>query len=137
MIQIYAEQGLVRMLTRIANAAGAGLYWQLFSSNTTPTRDSVFADFAFWNTSYGRIQVAVASFTLTQVAAHVGSIQAPNIVFTNTSGGNLNVYGYCIVDPTSSELIAAARQDSAPTVVANNGTFTVTPILGDADDSTL
>jgi hypothetical protein len=137
MTQLYVDAGLVYTLLKLANAGGSGLYWGLFSSNTTPTKGSVFADFTMWNTSYGRKQVAVGSFTLQQVAANIGSIQAPDEVFTNGSGGSLNAYGYIIYVPTTNEIIAAARFDSAPLVVANGGTVVVTPILGDADQSTL
>jgi len=137
MTQLFPDIGLLYALNRLANAGGSGLYWALFSSNSTPVKASLFADFTMWDTSYGRIQVALASFTLQQVAGNIGTIQAPNITFTNGSGGNLNAYGYLIYVPSTNEIIAAARFDSAPLVVANGGTVIVTPILGDADQSTL
>jgi hypothetical protein len=137
MTQLYIDDGLVFCLERIANAAGSGLYWRLFSSNTIPAKGDTLATYVLWATGYGRIQVPLASFTLEQVAADVGTIQAPDIVFTNSSGGTLNAYGYVIYDPTTSKVVAAARFDSAPKVVLSLGTVTVTPILGIADQSTL
>lgn len=131
MHQIYPDDGLTYSLKRIANASGSGLYWRLFSSNTTPSLADVLATYTLVSTSWGRIQVALASFTLEQVFTHIGNIQAPNIVFTNTSGSTVNVYGYCIIDPSETYLVAAARFDAAPQVVLAGQTVVVTPTLGD------
>ena len=131
MHQIYPDQGLLYLLGRMANGGGSGLFWRLFTSNTSPGLASVLGDFTLAAAGWGRIQVSLASFTLQQVAAHVGSIQAPNIVFTNNTGGAIVVYGFCIIDPGETLLLGAARFDGAPITVANNGTQTVTPIIGD------
>lgn len=137
MTQLYIDDGLVWCLQQIANAAGAGMYWRLYTSNTTPAKGDTLATYTLAATGWGRIQVPVGSFTLTQVAADIGSIQAPNIVFTNTTGGTINVYGYVIYEPTGNKLVAAARFDTAPIAVLNGGTLVVTPVLGDADQSTI
>jgi len=137
MVQLFIDDGLLFCLQQIANAAGAGMYWRLYTSNTTPAKSDTLATYTLAATGWGRIQVALASFTLQQVAADIGSIQAPNIVFTNTTGGSITVYGYVIYEPTGNKLVAAARFDAAPVVVPNGGTVVVTPALGDADESTL
>lgn len=137
MIQLFIDDGLIFCLKQIADAAGSGMYWRLFSSNTTPTKDDVLGDYTLVSTTWGRIQVDLADFTLEQVAAHVASIQANNIVFTNTSGVSVNVYGYVVYEPTGDKLVAAARFDSAPLAVPDGGTVVVTPILGDADESSV
>jgi len=137
MTQVFPDDGLVWSLKQLANAAGSGMYWRLYENNVTPSLADTLATYTLSDTAWGRIQVALASFTLTQVAAHIGSIQAPDIVFTNGSGGSKNFYGYVIYEPTTNKLVAAARFDAAPLVVANGATVTVTPILGDADESTL
>lgn len=131
MHQIYPDQGLVYMLDQIAKGSGTGLYWQLYQNNVTPTLGNVLTDFTLAATSWGRIQVADAAFTLKQVAANVGSIQAPNIVFINTTGVSQTVYGYVIIDDSLTKIVAAARFDTAPIVIAIAGNQTVTPILGD------
>lgn len=131
MNQIYPDQGLLEWLEYMADGGGGGLYWRLFESNTTPSLDTVLADLTLSSTSWGRAQRDFADFTLTQVAAHVGSIQAPNIVFTNTTGSTKTVYGYCVHDIAETKLLGIARFDAAPLSVLNNGTVVVTPILGD------
>jgi hypothetical protein len=131
MHQLYPDQGLTYSLKQIANGSGLGLYWQLYQNNFTPTLNSQLSDFTLATITWGRIQVPVAAFTLEQVAAHVGSIQAPNIVFTNSTGVIQVIYGYVILDATAGKVVGAARFDAAPITVPLLGTQTVTPILGD------
>jgi len=129
MDQIYPDNGLVWMLQRIV-LSGSGPIFKLFTSNTTPTLADTIATYTF-TTDIPQQQVAGSAFTFTQVAAHIGSIQAPNVVFTNVGGSSHTVYGYVILDPTSTFLIGAARFDDAPVVMAPADTRVVTPILGD------
>jgi hypothetical protein len=137
MVQLFIDDGLLFCLKQIANAAGAGMYWQLYTSNTTPAKSDTLATYTLASSTYFRSQQAVGNFTLQQVAADIGTIQAPNVVFTNGSGSPVTVYGYVIYEPTGSKLVAAARFDSAPITIAAGGTLVVTPILGDADESTI
>jgi len=136
MTQLYPDDGLLFTLERLANAAGAGLIWQGFTSNTTPARGDVKSTYTLASATYFQTQVPLSSFTLEQVAAHVGTIQATNIVWTNGSGSSVTLYGYIIYEPTNNKLIAAARFDAGATVVANGGSIAIVPILGDADQST-
>lgn len=131
MNQIYPDEGLLYQLGRIVNGSGAGLFWQLYESNTTPSLNSVKADFTL-SAAWGKVQKAPADFTLTQVSAHIGSYQATNITFTNNTGSSKTIYGYLILDPTSAFIIGAARLDAAPVTVVNGGTIVITPIIGDS-----
>jgi hypothetical protein len=131
MHQIYPDDGLIKILERIANDAGAGCYWRLFESNTTPSLADTIATYTLSLTSWGRIQVPLASFTLEQVFTHIGQIQAANITFTNTTGATKTVYGYIITDAAETKLLGTARFDAAPVTVLNGGTVVVTPTLGD------
>ena len=131
MDQIYPDNGLVYLLQQIVAGSGSGLYWRLFENNVTPSLADTLGTYTLSSTSWGRIQVAPANFTLTQVAAHQGSAQATNIVFTNTTGVPKTVYGFVIEDPAEAKLLAAARFDAAPITIADGGTLVVTPIVGD------
>jgi hypothetical protein len=131
MHQIYPDQGLLYLLDQMAKGSGTGLYWQLYSTNTIPTLADLLAAYMPFPAAWSRIQVADAAFTLKQVAANVGSIQAPNIVFVNTTVSPQTVYGYVIIDDSLTKLVASARFDTAPIVIPIGGNQTVTPILGD------
>ncbi len=134
MHQIYPNQGLLYALHQLAGAATGNLVWHLFTNNIIPALTNVLADFALDDADFPPITVSDVDFTFEQVFTNIGSIQAPNIIFTNGAGGALNVYGYVITDPSSTLLFAAARFDSAPLLVAGGHTVVVTPILGDLSD---
>lgn len=134
MDQLYPDEGLIYMLEKIADAEGSGLYWRLYENNVTPTLATTVADLTLSSTSWGRIQVDVSSFTLEQVTSHVGTIQAPNITFTNSTGSSKTVYGYALLNPAEDMLIGVARFDDAPRVIPNGSTTSVTPIIGDKSD---
>jgi hypothetical protein len=130
MDQIYPDDGLLYLLRQMLGTGGWN--YDLFVNNYTPTLDDVIGDYtlAAWS-GYAQINVPTASFTFSQVAAHLGSLQAPNIVFTNGTGSPVSVYGYVIRDSTNTYIVASARFDGAPIVIPAGGNQLVTPILGD------
>lgn len=127
---VFADEHLIDTLTAILTGAGDGLFWKLFESNTVPTAASVLADFTFADDSWGEIQVAPGDFSLSQVSAHQASMQAPNIVFTNTTGAIVQVYGYAIVNPAKTKILAAARFDDAPIALDLGSALPVVPVIG-------
>lgn len=133
MDQIYPDEGLLDVLKSVANGIdGGGLTWSLYLNNKTPTLDSVAADFTLaatgWTDSGSNLDAG--DFIASNVTTHVGSIQAPNILFTNMTGVDQDVYGYVILDGDGN-LVAAARFDDAPRVIANGDSTYVIPVLGD------
>lgn len=134
MHQIYPDQGLIFQLLEIADGAGDGLYWRLFENNITPSLDDVLADYTLSDDSWGRINVVASAFTLQQVFTHIATIQGSNLVFTNTTGSTVTIYGYVITDFGESIVLGAARFDAAPLTVLDGGTVVVTPILGALSD---
>jgi hypothetical protein len=49
--------------------------------------------------------------------------------FTNGSGSTQSVYGYAVIDPSNTFLVACARFDSAPISIAAGDAMPVLPIL--------
>jgi len=131
MIQNYPDEGLIRMLRLIVDNGGDGLTWALFDNDLTPTLDTVLADLTFPAGTWASKILKSVDFTLDQVAYHVGTIQGAAIVFTNSSGSSKTVYGFAVYDQVNQLLIAAARFDAAPVIIADGGMYNVLPILGD------
>lgn len=130
MDQIYPDNGLEYIITQLIQGSGSGLWWKLFTNNIVPSLNDTIADYTLpggWCSQ----QVAPSAFTNNNLVAHVDSLQAPNITFTNTGSTSVTVYGYIITDPSGTELIAAARFDgSTPPVIPPAGSQVVTPIFG-------
>lgn len=125
---LFPDPGLVYVLKK---TVGALLIYDLFINDYTPTLDSTLADFnrAVWS-GYAPIQVPAAAWINENVQAHLGTLSADDIVFFNTSPSNVTVYGYYVKDASDTILIAAARFDTAPVVIASGDGWPVTPLLG-------
>lgn len=137
MAQVYPDEGLVRLLRLVADNAGAGLTWALFESDTEVSLDSVLTDFTLSDASWGKVVLTESDFDQEQVMLNNGAIQAPMIVFTNTTGSSKTIFGFVIADATNALLIAASRDPAAPVTVINGGTYEVRPILGDYSDTSV
>jgi hypothetical protein len=137
MIQLYPDDGLIKMLERIADNGGSGLTWALFTNDLEPDEDSVFADFALADADWGRIGVELDDFVLKQVVLHVASIQANPITFTNSEAGTVDCYGFVVYDGGSQRVFTCARFDDAPRAIAPGGDTQVTPLLGGQSISTV
>jgi hypothetical protein len=131
---IYPDDGLLYVLNQLIAGSGSGLYWQLFTVNVTPSLSDTLATYATLPGSWAKVQLAASAFTLQQITVHVGTVQAANHTFTNTTGSPVDVYGYLVIDATDSKIVAAARFDGAPIVVPAGGTISITPILGDESE---
>jgi hypothetical protein len=126
----FADESLLDILAAISPGSGAGLFWKLFTNDFTPAVGNVLADFTFASATWAELQVAPAAFTITQLAGHQASIQANNIVFTNSGGSIVSVYGYAITNTAKTKIVAATRFDDAPIVMDLLAQLPVTPILG-------
>lgn len=135
MYQIYPDQGLTTMLLRIVENNGNGLTWALFTNDVDVDEASVFADFVLADAAWGRVNLHAADFILSQVVAHVGTIQANAILYTNSEAVPVNCYGYVVIDVGAQKIYTAARFDDAPRVVAPGGQTAVQAILGDYSES--
>lgn len=125
---IFGDVGLVWMLRRVV---GTGLLYHLYVNNHTPGVGTTLASLTEATYSgYAPILVAAANWTVSAVVGHVGELEAPAIVFRNTSTAARSAYGYFITDQTGTQYVAAARFDEAPVRVEIGDFFNVDPILG-------
>jgi hypothetical protein len=128
MNQLYPDQGLIRLLTRLV---GTDLSFRLFNNNVTPDLSTTFASLVEETTGgYSPITVHVGDFTLSGVTSHVGTIIAPPISWV-PSGATWNTYGYFVTDVSASILLAVARFDSAPITTTSGNPLLVTPKFSD------
>jgi hypothetical protein len=127
MDQIYPDNGLVAWLKAMVTPS---VNYHLYTNNHLPGLSDTISTYteAAWS-GYAAISVADTAFTFTQVTAHVGAVQAPNISFTNTSGSAQSVYGYFVTDSTNTYLLAAAQFDGAPISIPNGNAQAVTPLF--------
>jgi hypothetical protein len=135
MLLVFMDESLIHSLLAIATdyPAGGPIHFRLFTNNITPGRGDTLGSYteAAW-TGYAAVALGAGSFTIQSVVAHLGSIQAPGITFSNTSAGAQTAYGYFITTDSDTTVLAAARFDGAPlTLIPLVGTLVVTPILGD------
>lgn len=128
MIQIYPDEGLVKLLKRMATSS---LDYRLFTNNVTITRSTGIAGITELTTfGYALITVVLGDFTTTGVTAHVGSLIAAPISWT-PAGGSWTLYGYYVTANDTGELLYAGNFDSAPITVPNGTPLLLTPRIGD------
>jgi hypothetical protein len=113
----------------ITDRLGTSNYkFRLFTSNTTPGTATVIGDFT--EATFAGY-VAIAANTITWAAAtlvgHVANSNGSNIVFNNTSGGAVNVYGVYVTNASGSLLYYAERDPAAPVSVPAGGSYIYTP----------
>lgn len=129
MTLLFPDDGLVMQLERILTAS---VKYHLFTNNIVPDTDTVIGDLteAAW-TGYAAVTQGVADFTVKGVASHQGYAIAPAIEFDNSSGGDVDAYGYYVTDTGVTKLLAIALFDSAPVTIPDGGTQAVIPVWGD------
>ena len=129
MNQIYVDGCLGQLLDKLVVP---GFNYRLFTNNLTPSRTTVIGDLseATW-AGYAAVDVLAADWLAFGVAGHHGSKLANAITFLNSSGGDVNAYGYYAIEIFTGELAFAARFDSAPVTRADGESYVVIPVLGD------
>jgi hypothetical protein len=104
-------------------------YYRLFTNNITPGTATVLTDFteAAW-TGYAPIQGGAITWPAATLSGHVAQSTGSNIVFNNTSGGTVTVYGVYVTNGvTATKLYFAERDPNAPVSVPNGGSYVYTP----------
>lgn len=129
MNQIYPDQGLIALLTRLVTPS---VNYHVFTNNIVPDLNTTLGMLteAAW-AGYALVNVLPGAFTIGSVTAHVGTIIAPPISFFNTSGGDVNAYGYYITDPGNTLLLGICLFSGAPITIPDLGSQQVVPIFGD------
>jgi hypothetical protein len=129
MNQIYPDQGLVELLTRLVTPS---VHYHLFTNNIIPDLSTTLGALveAAW-AGYAVVTVLPGAFTIGTVTAHVGTIIAAPISFFNTSGGDVTPYGYYVTDAGNTKLYAITLFSGAPITIPDGGSQQVVPIFGD------
>lgn len=123
---IIPDEGLEASLNLIRAST---LTYHLFTNNITIDKSTVLTDFLEATVAgYAAIGVLNGDWGAPSVTAHIASIVAPLIVFTCTSPGTQDCYGYYVTDNVGG-LLAAAKFDSGPIALTSAG-IPVIPILG-------
>jgi len=133
MLQCYPDEGLTTLLKIVANNNGNGLIWRLFTNNVEPATSNELEDFTL-AAAWGTRTVELEDFILSQVVAHVGTIQANTIMLENDTGSTVNVYGFVVIEPVNETLLMVYRYPDAPIAVADGEQIPMTPVLGDYSD---
>lgn len=127
MNQIYPDASLVPNLRRLANG---DLHYNLTTTagpySRSTTLSSLHAGYAG-----GPLLVLAADFTLSGVAAHLGSLTALDIALPNDMGIAIDAAGYYVTDVTDTFLVCCAAFD-APVHMLAGDTINITPKLGDS-----
>lgn len=134
MPQLYPDEGLILNLLNVADNGGNGLAWVLWTNDLVPDLDTVAADLVFAGATWAKVTLKAVDFPNELVNLHVGTIQADAIVYTNTTGSGVDIYGYAAIDPVGGGLVLVNRYDDAPHHVAAGGTLNLTPMIGDSSE---
>lgn len=120
-----------RMLKAIVNhTAPENLVLRLFQSNTTPAEtdtEVTYTQATF--TGYSPLTLTGSSWTITEGAPSYA--QYAQQTFTSSAGSqNQSIYGYYLVQTTSTILMWAERFTDGPYTIVNNGdAIKVTPYI--------
>jgi hypothetical protein len=102
--------------------------YRLFTNNHTPGTGSLFANFTEATfTGYGAVSGATIVWPAASLAGHVAQSTGTNIVFNNTSGAPVNIYGVYVTDAANAKLYFAERDTNAPVSIPAGGSYVYTP----------
>lgn len=127
MHQIHPDASLVGLMKRMV---AAGVKVKLFVNNHNPSETTVLGDLTEYSMGGGYAAVSLddSDFTASGVAFHIGTIAAPDAVFS-VGGGTDSIYGYFITNSSGSALLAVARFSDAPRTLAVGSPVSVAPKL--------
>jgi hypothetical protein len=127
-VTTYGQPFLLNTLVTEWNGSGQlqmGLYTNPASlSDATTIGDLTEASYA------GYARQTIASWAAPAPGPGAGFFtQAALVQFDNTSGGDITVYGYFVVDQTSGNLLWVQQDINAPVTIPNGFSYYVLPVL--------
>lgn len=127
---VYVDGGRTKLLTAEASYL-AGLKWGLFTNNISIVETNVFADLteAAW-AGYNRITVGVLTAAAIAAGRAVSQPQNPPS-FGNSSGGTVTFFGWFLIDPADSTLVAAVNVGQQN--LANGGSYPLAAVFSNTD----
>lgn len=103
-------------------------YFRLYTNNTTPGTATVLGDFTEATfTGYAAVSGSGLTWSTPALSGHIGQTNATNIVFNNTSGSPVTVYGVFVTDLGVTKLYFAERDPAAPVSIPAGGQYIYTP----------
>ena len=104
---------------------------KLFVSNTTPADADTAGTYTEMSTQgYASKTLTKTSWTVSTISNVASATYAQQTWTFDGTGGVTNVYGYYIIDSTTSVLLYAERFAAGPYAVTNNGDIIrVTPVV--------
>jgi hypothetical protein len=110
----------------------AGCIWALFTNNVPDGRTNTLAMYteAAW-AGYARVMVGALGAPIL-VAPRAQSQPVTQPVFSNTSGAPQTFFGWMLLDPTATSLLAAVNL--GPTTLPNGATFNINQTFTDKNE---
>lgn len=104
-------------------------YYRLYTNNITPGTGTVLTDFVEASfTGYAAVQGGTITWPAATLNGHIAQSTGSNIVFNNSSGAAVNVYGVYVTDgAVATKLYFAERDLNAPVSIPAGGTYVYTP----------
>lgn len=128
---IWVEDGRLRMLDAQA-AYIETLEWGLFTNDVTEGESVVFSDLteAAW-TGYSRVPITSVSPAVL-VGGRASSTPSPFPVFNNTSGADQDFFGWFLIDPSDSTLLAFRNRGMG--TIPDTGSYAIGPTITDTQE---
>jgi hypothetical protein len=106
----------------------SGYTFRLYTNNVTPGTGTVFADFTEATfAGYAAVGGGTVTWSAAALVGHLATTTGSAIIFNNTSGGAVNVYGVYVTDAGNTKLYFAERDPAPPASIPNGGSYVYTP----------
>lgn len=127
---VVVQDGTQNLLDQLRSGWGT-LVMGLFVINHVPAATDVIGDYTPIEASWtGYARQSVTGFVIPVIDGTGHSVtNAPSVVFSNSSGSAVTVYGYFMMDPTATTLLWAELDPASPVTVPDGSTYTVVPQL--------
>ena len=123
---VIPNEGVLESVSRII---ADNMRLKLFKNDYTPVHTSALANFTECDVAgYADVLVVFGDWDAPALSGNTGYTQTAPIAFSATAPNTQDIYGWYLVDGTSTFVIAAARFDVAPTELNSTG-FSVIPYL--------
>jgi hypothetical protein len=106
----------------------SGYTFRLYTNNVTPTTSTVIGDFTEATfTGYSSVAGSTVTWSTPALSGHIAQTNGTNIIFNNTSGAGVTVYGVYVTNAAGTKLYFAERDPAAPVTIPAGGSYTYTP----------
>jgi hypothetical protein len=101
---------------------------RVFTNNITPGTATLIGDFTEATfAGYAAIAMNTITWAAATLVGHIAQSTGSNVIFSNTSGASVTVYGVYCTNASGSILYFAERDPAAPVTVVAGGSYVYTP----------